>query len=135
MYCVIWQPWPVISRWHAFLNNMQLTHWLWPGTFRGEAVSCVRVTCSLHGDLIGATCGLVYDISRTTYNTKWCTKFRGNLFQTRKQFLNKREGFWEHVTFQTGTNRVEDMRLLRKNVTDLVLTQRTVLCFFFVAKE
>jgi len=30
---------------------MQLIHWLAPGTFRGEAVSCLRVTCSLHGDL------------------------------------------------------------------------------------
>jgi hypothetical protein len=51
VYYVIWQPWSVISLWHAFLYTMQLTHWLALGTFRVEAVSCLLVTFSLHGDL------------------------------------------------------------------------------------
>jgi hypothetical protein len=135
VYCVIWQPWPVISRWDTFLYNMQLTHRLALGSFRGEAVSCLRVTCSLHGDLIGATCGFVYNISRASYKKKWCSKFRGNLFQTRKRFANTLEGFGEEVKFQMGTDRVEDIRLIRENFADLVPTQPIVFCFFYVATE
>jgi hypothetical protein len=52
------------------------------------------------------------------------------LFQTRKRFVNKREVFWEQITFKMGTHRVEDMRLMRKKFTGLVLTQPTVLCGF-----